>query len=59
MKSASTGWRIVRYYAGTPPYQQAGPPPMLLRLLGPRYRIVVTAGLGRVSTVRLKMSGRW
>lgn len=43
MKTASTGWRIFRYYSGTPPYQQAGPPPMLLRLLGP---LVVVSTLG-------------
>lgn len=43
MKTASTGWRMVRYYVGSPPYQQAGPPPMLLRLLGP---LVVTSTLG-------------
>jgi hypothetical protein len=34
-KTATTGWRIVRYYAGVRPYRQAGPPPFLLRLLGP------------------------
>jgi hypothetical protein len=34
-KTATTGWRIVRYYAGVRPYRQAGPPPLLLRLLGP------------------------
>lgn len=35
LKTASTGWRIARYYAGSRPYRQAGPPPTLLRLLGP------------------------
>lgn len=34
-KTVSTGWRIVRYYLGGPPYQHAGPPPLLLRVLGP------------------------
>jgi hypothetical protein len=43
MKTASTGWRIVRYYVGHAPYQQAGPPPTLLRLLGP---LVVVSTLG-------------
>jgi hypothetical protein len=43
MKTASTGWRIVRYYVGHAPYQQAGPPPTLLRLLGP---LVVISTLG-------------
>jgi hypothetical protein len=35
LKIASTGWRFVRYYAGDPAYRQKGPPPLLLRLLGP------------------------
>src|SRR5690349_11713993 len=34
-KTASTGWRIVRYYRGSPAYAEAGPPPLPLRLLGP------------------------
>jgi hypothetical protein len=43
MKSASTGWRIVRYYTGQAAYVRAGPPPTLLRLLGP---LVVFTTLG-------------
>jgi hypothetical protein len=35
LKTASTGWRIVRYYTGSRPYRSAGPPPLLLRVLGP------------------------
>ena len=35
LKIASTGWRFVRYYAGAPAYRRKGPPPVLLRLLGP------------------------
>ena len=35
LKIASTGWRILRYYTGNQPYRTAGPPPLLLRLLGP------------------------
>lgn len=46
-KTASTGWRIARYYAGAPAYMQAGPPPLLLRLLGP---LVVGATLGLLGT---------
>ena len=42
LKTASTGWRIVRYYAGNATYMQAGPPPMLLRVLGP---VVIAATL--------------
>jgi hypothetical protein len=34
-KTATTGWRILRYYTGVRSYRDAGPPPMLLRILGP------------------------
>jgi hypothetical protein len=42
-KTGSTGWRILRYYRGNPAYTSAGPPPVLLRILGPA---VVAATLG-------------
>jgi hypothetical protein len=42
LKTASTGWRIVGYYLGRRPYRQAGPPPTVLRVLGP---LVVTTTL--------------
>ncbi len=35
LKMASTGYRFARYYAGDSKYRQAGPPKLLLRLLGP------------------------
>jgi len=35
LKTASTGWRIVRYYTGSGPYRKAGPPPTPLRVIGP------------------------
>jgi hypothetical protein len=47
MKTMSTGWRMVRYYLGSPPYRRAGPPPVLLRLLGP---LVVASTLGLLGT---------
>lgn len=47
MKIGSTGWRVVRYYRGNPPYQEAGPPPTLLRLLGP---LVVASTLALLGT---------
>lgn len=47
MKTASTGWRMIRYYRGSTVYVDAGPPPMLLRLLGP---LVVLATLGLLGT---------
>ncbi|HMJ72356.1 MAG TPA: hypothetical protein VK471_03210 [Solirubrobacterales bacterium] len=35
LKLGSTGYRFLRYYAGTPAYVRKGPPPLLLRLLAP------------------------
>jgi hypothetical protein len=35
LKLASTGYRFVRYYAGSPSYRRKGPPPLALRLLAP------------------------
>ncbi|MGB8650343.1 MAG: hypothetical protein WCD35_06740 [Mycobacteriales bacterium] len=46
-KTASTGWRMVRYYAGSDHYRQAGPPPLPLRLLGP---LVVLSTLAVLAT---------
>src|SRR3954466_7854506 len=42
LKTASTGWRILRYYTRSRPPRSAGPPPLLLRVLGP---LVVAATL--------------
>jgi hypothetical protein len=47
LKTGSTGWRIVRYYAGNRPYRDAGPPTLLLRLLGP---LVVASTLAVLGT---------
>ncbi|MGZ4670602.1 MAG: hypothetical protein ACXVX3_18895 [Blastococcus sp.] len=44
LKIASTSWRFLRYYTGHRPYKQAGPPPTLLRILGPLV-IVATVGV--------------
>ena len=46
LKTASTGWRVVQYYSGGAPYRQAGPPPLVLRLLGPLVVAGTTALLG-------------
>src|SRR5450631_4047694 len=35
VKIASTGYRFVRYYRGDVAYARKGPPPLLLRALGP------------------------
>ncbi len=46
LKTGSTGWRMVRYYTGNDAYHEAGPPPMLLRLLGPLVVLSTLAVLG-------------
>ena len=40
-KMGSTSWRFVKYYWGTPQYRRKGPPPPILRLLGP-FVVVLT-----------------
>ncbi len=35
LKMASTGYRFMRYYTGDAQYRRAGPPGLLMRLLGP------------------------
>jgi hypothetical protein len=35
LKAASTGYRFVRYYSGSPEYRRAGPPAWPMRLLSP------------------------
>jgi hypothetical protein len=35
LKIASTSWRFLRYYTGSTPYTQKGPPTLVLRVLGP------------------------
>jgi hypothetical protein len=47
LKIASTTYRFVRYYSGDREYRRAGPPPVVLRLLGP---VLVVATLGLFAT---------
>ena len=47
LKTGTTGWRIARYYLHAPAYRMAGPPPLLLRVLGP---VVVLTGLAVLGT---------
>jgi hypothetical protein len=47
LKLASVGYRFVRYYAGDRRYREAGPPELLLRLLGP---VVVLLTVGVFAT---------
>lgn len=44
LKMGSTGYRFARYYAGSPDYREKGPPPALLRLLGP-FVVVLTVSV--------------
>ena len=46
LKTATTTWRMVGYYAGASRYRQAGPPPILLRVLGPAVVLTALAVLG-------------
>jgi len=43
LKIASTSWRFVKYYTGDAQYRRKGPPPLLLRVLGPA--VVVLTGV--------------
>jgi hypothetical protein len=44
VKIGSTMWRFARYYVGDPEYRRKGPPPVLLRLLGP-FVVVLTVAV--------------
>lgn len=55
VKTASTIYRMVRYYLGTPAYRRKGPPPVLLRLLGPF--VVVSTVVVLASGVALLLAG--
>ena len=46
LKSASTFYKFARYYTGAAPYVKDGPPPLLLRILGPLMILSTLALLG-------------
>lgn len=46
LKTASTGYRFIRYYTGAQPYLQKGPPQPLLRALGPLVVLTTFVVLG-------------
>jgi hypothetical protein len=54
VKVGSTGYRFVRYYTGAPAYRRKGPPPVLLRLLGPV--VVILTGVLLASGVALLLA---
>jgi len=47
LKSGTTSWRVLRYYGHDRDYVRAGPPPMLLRVLGP---LVIVTSLAVLAT---------
>ena len=47
VKTASTMYRFARYYTGDPSYVRKGPPPTILRLLGP---VVVVTTIALLAT---------
>jgi hypothetical protein len=55
LKLGSTGYRFVRYYAGDSVYRAKGPPPALLRALGPF--VVVLTLLVFASGIALMVAG--
>ncbi len=58
LKTGSTLWRFVRYYVGAPEYRRKGPPPVLLRLLGPFVVVLTFAVLGTgIALLLLPASG--
>jgi hypothetical protein len=58
VKTGSTLWRFARYYTGNPAYRAAGPPPLLLRVLGPVVVLTTLAVLGTGLLLVLQGSGR-
>ncbi len=58
VKLGSTGYRFFRYYGGDPAYVKKGPPPALLRLLGP-FVVVLTLALFGSGIALLFSSGQW
>ena len=46
LKIGSTTWRLARYYLGDPEYRRKGPPPFLLRILGPFVVVLTVAVFG-------------
>jgi hypothetical protein len=43
LKLGGVGYRFVRYYAGDPRYREAGPPPLVLRVIGPALVLLTVA----------------
>ena len=46
VKMGSTGWRFLRYYTRAPAYVRRGPPPLVLRVLGPVLLVTTLVMIG-------------
>ncbi len=58
VKMGSTVWRFARYYRGAPAYRRKGPPPVILRLLGPAVVVLTVLLFGSgVALVLAPQSG--
>ena len=55
VKTVSTSYRFVRYYTGAPAYRKKGPPPAILRLIGPV--VVILTAVVLVTGVALLFVG--
>ena len=55
LKLGSTGYRLLRYYRGSPPYVRRGPPALFLRLLGPL--VVLSTGVLLLTGIALLAVG--
>lgn len=56
LKISSTFYRFVRYYLNDPSYRHKGPPPMVLRMLGPAL-VVITVVLFATGIAMLYLKG--
>lgn len=56
VKTGSTAYRMVRYYTRSPEYRRKGPPPMVLRLLGP-FVVVLTVEILATGVALLYVTG--
>lgn len=61
LKCAATGYRFIRYYAGSVPYRRKGPPAPVMRMLGPLVMAssLAVLGTGVVLAVTGPGSGPW
>ena len=60
LKLGTTGYRFSRYYRGDPAYVRKGPPPVLLRLLGPIVVVLTAAVLATgIAAIAAGPSNRW